>query len=205
MKRRTKICLLAASLATAGAAAFTPTVAQAEDDPPTQRELLDKCDNGTDLCEFHPEGQPEDSMGEAHQVGDNAYNCTGDPQRSAVGWQDTDTETNSVGISMGAEYGFSEVFKVSIEAKYEHGWENSHTESDQTWVEVKPEEVGWVTREAAMQKVKGRYEMHFPDKFHGHYIWYVPFEATGPKPDANSTKTQHTRPMTDQEKKDHCG
>lgn len=71
-------------------------------------------------------------------------------------------------------------------------------------MDVRPGEVGWVTREPRTRSVKGTYELHFPDRFYGHYIWYVPFEATGPKPDAPSTKTQHTRPMTDQEKAQHC-
>lgn len=204
MTGRLRLSVLLAAMATAGATALAPTAAQAEEQP-TTRELLDKCDNGTDSCVFHPDGPPEDSMGEAHQVGDSAYNCTPDPQRSTVGWSDTTGESNSVGVSLSAEYGFAEVFKVSIETNYSHTWESSHTETDQTNVDVRPGEMGWVTREAQTQKVKGTYELHFPDRFHGHYIWYVPFEATGPKPDAPSTKTQHTRTMTDQEKADHCG
>ena len=204
MNRRVRISVLLAALATAGATALAPTVAQAEEQP-TARELLDKCDNGTDSCVFHPDGPPSDSMGEAHQVGDSAFNCTQDLQRSTVGWSDTTGESNSLGVSLSAEYGFSEVFKVTIQTSYEHTWESSHTEEQQTNVEVKPGEVGWITREAAMEEVQGTYEMHFEDKFYGHYIWYVPFDATGPKADAPSTKTQHTRPMTDEEKSQHCG
>ncbi|MFI8849090.1 hypothetical protein [Streptomyces sp. 891-h] len=205
MKQRVRWSVMLAALVTAGSAALAPGVAQADDNPPTVRELLDKCDNGTDVCVFHPDGPPRDSMGEAHQVGDSAYNCTKDLQRSTVGWSDTTSESNSVGVSLSAEYGFAEVFKVSIETNYSHTWESSHTESAQTNIDVRPGEVGWVTREAQLQTVSGKYEMHFPDRFHGHYIWYVPFEATGPKPDAPSTKTQHTRPMTDEEKAQHCG
>ncbi|MGW8378103.1 hypothetical protein [Streptomyces sp. ODS28] len=202
---RIRFALLLTALATAGSTAFAPTAAQADDEPPTNRELLEKCDNGTDSCEFHPDGAPEEFAGDAHQVGPEAFNCTPDPQRSTVGWSDTTGETNSVGVSLSAEYGFAEVFKVSIETNYQHTWESSHTESEQTNVDVRPGEVGTVTREAKMQRVKGTYELHFPDPYKGHYIWYVPFEATGPMPDAPSTKTQHTRPMTDQEKSDHCG
>ncbi|MFF2062924.1 hypothetical protein ACFVWZ_14195 [Streptomyces sp. NPDC058200] len=182
---------------------MAPTAAQAEEQP-TIRELLDKCDNGTDVCVFHPDGPPQVSMGEAHQVGDSAFNCTADLQRSTVGWSDTTGESNSVGVSLSAEYGFSLVFKMTIETSYQHTWESSHTESEQTNVDVRPGEVGWVTREAQMQRVSGTYELHFPDRFYGHYYWYVPFDATGPLPDAPSTKTQHTRAMTDQEKAEHC-
>ncbi|MET7638484.1 hypothetical protein [Streptomyces sp. NPDC005438] len=204
-RRSTRLGLLAATFGTSVALALAPTAAFADDEQPTLRELLDKCDDGTDKCEFHPDGPPEEFMGDAHQVGDEAFNCTADPQRSTVGWSDTTEESNSVGVSLSAEYGFAEVFKVSIEVSYNHTWSSSHTESEQTNVDVRPGEVGWVTREAKMQKVSGRYEMHFPDKFHGHYIWYVPFEATGPVPDGTSTKTQHTREMSEEEKAQHCG
>lgn len=203
MKRRVRMSVLLAALATAGTAALAPGVAQAEEQP-TTRELLEKCNNGTDSCVFHPDSAPEDSMGEPHQVGDSAYNCTEDLQRSTVGWSDTTGESTSVGLSLSTEAGFADVFKVTLEASYNQSWESSHTETDSTNVDVRPGEVGRVTREAPMQKVSGQYELHFEDRFYGHYIWYVPFEATGPKPDASSTKTQHTRPMTDQEKSEHC-
>ncbi|WP_107374460.1 DUF4148 domain-containing protein [Streptomyces abyssalis] len=206
MNRRKKLSMLVVALATLGATAMTPSAAQADDEEqPTTRELLEQCDNGTDKCVFHPSGAPVDSMGEPHQVGDSAFNCTKDLQRSTVGWSDTTGETNTVGVSMKAQYGFTKLFSVTIEASYSHSWESSHTEQEQTNVEVKPGEVGWITREAAMEEVNGTYEMHFEDKFYGHHIWYVPFTAKGPKADAPSTKTQHTRKMTKKEKKEHCG
>jgi hypothetical protein len=205
MNRRKKLSMLVVAITTVGATALTPSAAQADDEQPTTRELLEKCNDGTDKCVFHPSGAPVDSMGEPHQVGDSAFNCTKDLQRSTVGWSDTTGETNTVGVSMSAEYGFTELFKVTITASYEHSWQSSHTEEQQTNVEVKPGEVGWITREAAMEEVNGTYEMHFEDKFYGHHIWYVPFTAKGPKADAPSTKTQHTRKMTKKEKQEHCG
>ncbi|MCF6521587.1 hypothetical protein [Streptomyces sp. JJ36] len=204
MRNRIRAGVLAAALATLGGAALAPTSAQAADTP-TARELLMKCDNGTDVCVFHPDGPPEVFMGPSHQVGDAVYNCTPDNQRSAVGWSDTTGETNSIGVSLSAEYGFAEVFKVTVETSYEHTWSSSHTESETTYIDVRPGHVGWVTREAQMQRVNGTYELHFPDRYYGHYYWYVDFQATGPMPDAPSTKTQHTRPMTDQERAQHCG
>jgi hypothetical protein len=205
MNRRKKLSMLVVAITTVGATALTPSAAQADEEQPTTRELLEKCNDGTDKCVFHPSGAPVDSMGEPHQVGDSAFNCTKDLQRSTVGWSDTTGETNTVGVSMSAEYGFTELFKVTITASYEHSWQSSHTEEQQTNVEVKPGEVGWITREAAMEEVNGTYEMHFEDKFYGHHIWYVPFTAKGPKADAPSTKTQHTRKMTKKEKQEHCG
>ena len=207
MNRRKKMSMLAVAVATLGATALTPasaSAAQTADDQPTTRELLEQCDNGTDKCVFHPAGAPVESMGEAHQVGDMAFNCTTEKQRSSVQWSDTTGETNTVGVSMKAQYGFTKLFSVTIEASYSHSWSSEHTETEQTNVEVPAGEVGWITREAAMEEVNGTYEMHFEDKFYGHHIWYVPFTAKGPR-DKPSTKTQHTRKMTDKEKKEHCG
>ncbi|WNI21046.1 hypothetical protein [Streptomyces sp. ITFR-16] len=205
MRSPARISVFLAALTTAaGVFLAVPGAAQAEEQP-TIRELLDKCDNGTDSCVFHPEGDLEEFTGESHQVGDSAFNCTQDNQSSSVTWSDTTGESNSVGVSLSVDYGFAEVFKVSIQTTYQHTWESSHTESEMTTVNVRPGEVGWVTREAQMQRVRGTYELHFPDRFYGHYYWYVPFEATGPLPDASSTKTQHTRAMTEQEKSEHCG
>ncbi|GAB3962002.1 hypothetical protein [Streptomyces sparsus] len=199
---RTTLALTAA--AAVGSLAFAPTASADHDGKPTNRELLDKCDNGTNVCVFHPSGPPDVFMGDRHRVGDATFNCTSDLQRSSVSWSDTTGESNSLGVSLSAEYGFAEVFKVSIETSFEHTWSSSHTESETTNIDVRPGEVGWVTREAQMQRVEGTYEMHFEDPYYGHYIWYVPFTATGPVPDAPSTKTQHTRPMTDTERRQRC-
>ncbi len=204
MRRGVRLGVFAATMATAGAAVLAPVSAQAEEQP-TARQLLMKCDNGTDVCEFHPDGPPQVFMGSSHQVGDSVYNCTPDTQRSSVSWSDTTGETNSVGISLSLEYGFSEVFKASIETSYEHTWSSSHTESQTSNIDVRPNEVGWITREAQMQTYSGTYEMHFGSPYYGHYYWYVPFTATGPMADAPSTKTQHTRAMTSTEQSQHCG
>ena len=174
-------------------------------DEPTARELLEKCDNGTDSCVFHPEGEPEYYTDEAKTVGDPVYNCTDGLQRSAVEWSDTTSQSNSVGLSMTTEAGFGKAFAVSYEQTYEHTWEESHTESQTTNVDTRPAEVGWVERAPQMQKVKGTYELHFEDKFYDHYIWYVPMEVTGPADEQTSTVTQDTSPMTDEERQANCG
>ncbi|RZS44904.1 hypothetical protein EV193_101785 [Herbihabitans rhizosphaerae] len=43
-----------AVLAATGALLIAPGVSGADEDKPTARELLDKCDNGTDKCMFRP-------------------------------------------------------------------------------------------------------------------------------------------------------
>jgi opacity protein-like surface antigen len=193
----------AALLCASGMTLAAPAAHADHDGKPTPRELLDKCNNGTDVCEFHPSGPPEYFTGQGHVVGLPAYNCTGTAQRTVVGWSDTTGESNSFGVSLGAEYGFAEVFKVSIEVSYGHTWETSHTEKQDTWVEVPAGHKGWVERAPRMKRVGGTYEMHFPDRYYGHYIWYQGFTATAP--DGAGTISQHTAPMTEQERAEHCG
>jgi hypothetical protein len=201
---RTAFAVAGTGLLTAAGLAMAAPSASAEDTP-TGRELLDQCDNGTDTCDFHPSGAPEEYTGAGHQVGETAFNCTPDLQRSTVNWSDTTGESNSFGVSLSAEVGFSEVFKVTIETSYQHTWESSHTEGQATNVDVRPGEKGWIERAPKMQKVHGTYEMHFGDPYYGHYIWYQDFDADGPLPGSTGDITQHTAAMTDQERTEHCG
>ncbi|CAM05978.1 hypothetical protein A8924_7173 [Saccharopolyspora erythraea NRRL 2338] len=173
------------------------------DDGPTARELLEKCDNGTDSCVFHPKGEPEYFQNTSEQVGNPVFNCTDLPQTMSVSWSDTTAESNSLGLSMATSFG--EVFKVTFKATYGHEWREEHTEGQTTFIEVKPGEVGRVYHGAMMQKVKGTYELHFQDKFHDHYIWYVDMDATGPADEQGGTVTQSTQPMTDEEREANCG
>jgi hypothetical protein len=149
MRTRTVRALLA-SASVAGAMILPATGTASAGEGPTVRELLEKCDNGTDVCEFHPDGEPEYFTADAKQVGDPVHNCTPDPQRSSVAWSDTTSQSNSVGLSMTTEAGFGKVFAVSYEQNYEHTWEESHTESQTTFVKTGSHQVGWVERAAQM-------------------------------------------------------
>ena len=124
---------------------------------------------------------------------------------STVKWSETTGESNSFGVSLSAEYGFSDVFKVSIETSYQHTWESSSTVGQDDSIDVKPGEKGCVERATEMNRVKGQYEMHFPDRYYDHYIWYQEFEAVGPVKDAPGLITKKTAVMTPEEKSQHCG
>ncbi|TDC91137.1 hypothetical protein E1161_17000 [Saccharopolyspora aridisoli] len=186
-----------------GAALLLAPPATAADEP-TVRELLEKCDNGTDSCVFHPEGEVEYYQNSSEAVGSPVFNCTDKEQMMNVAWSDSTAESNSVGLSMSTSFG--EVFKVTFKATYGHEWRSEHTESQTTFITVRPGEVGQVYHGPKMQKAKGTYELHFEDKFYDHYIWYVnDFEASGPADDQGGTVTQSTRAMTEEEEQANCG
>ncbi|MGI5350287.1 hypothetical protein ACQEU8_19215 [Streptomyces sp. CA-250714] len=183
--------------------------AQAEDEPrPSDATLLAKCDNGTKSCTFHPSGPPEEFTGKRRRVGDLVHNCTEDPQTSSMSWEDKTGESNSMGVSLKEEFErkfpFGPVFKVAFEQSFKKTWASEHSETQTTFLNVPPDEVGWVVRSPRLQKVKGMYELIFEDKFHGRRYWYVPFTATGPVPDNPSSKTQRTRAMTADERSKVC-
>ncbi|MDA2815138.1 hypothetical protein O4J56_31140 [Nocardiopsis sp. RSe5-2] len=202
--RRTTIACGSAAAALALTAGLAAPAHADHEDTPTSRQLLELCNNGTDVCVFHPEGPVREHQAARHVVGSPVYNCTDREQWMTVGWSDTTSESNSVGLSLGGGYKFGEVFQVSFEATYGHEWKNSHTESQTTTVIAAPGEVGRVYVGPRMQTVNGTYELHFPDRYYGHYYWYVPFEATGPTADQSGTITQSTRPMTSEERAAHC-
>ncbi|MEU6285385.1 hypothetical protein, partial [Streptomyces sp. NPDC047028] len=154
--------------------------AQAANDTPTPAELLAQCNNGTDKCVFHPSGAAETVAGDSHQVGDSTFNCTRLTQRSGVGWSDTVEESNSLGLATttgvgtGTELpGWKVSLTFSVTVSYEHTWKHASTTSATTFVDVRPNSVGWVTRVPDLQRVKGTYELIFGKRFHGHYYWYV--------------------------------
>ncbi|GAB3294792.1 hypothetical protein [Parasphingorhabdus pacifica] len=198
MLQRKPFALVAAAAALS-ALFVVPTASASAADGPTARELLEKCNNGTDSCVFHPNGEREYFTGEVRTVGAPVFNCTDSVQRSAVSWSDTTSQSNSFGLSMTTEAGFGKVFSVAYEQSYQHTWEESHTESQTTYVDTNPNQVGWVERRPQMERVRGTYELHFEDRFHDHYIWYVDAAITGPAADASAAISQHVRDMTEEE------
>ncbi|WP_046470409.1 hypothetical protein [Allosalinactinospora lopnorensis] len=192
--------VLALLSAPIGLIMLAPPASADHEDMPTARQLLERCDNGTDKCVFHPSGAPEYYAEAAHQVGDSVYNCSEEEQKFIVAWEETKSQSNSVGVAMTTEAGFGKAFNISYEQSYEHTWESSHTEAQRTFVFTGPYEVGWVERAPRMERVKGQYELNFGDRYHGHYYWYVPFEITGPAPDGTEAVVQKSREMTAEEK-----
>jgi hypothetical protein len=175
-------------------------VAQA-DSSPTSLELLQKCNNGTDVCVFHPNRGPQLYSGNPHQIGTTLFNCGPGSATKSVSWSDSTGESNSVGVSFiianeGDIAGAFAAFKSELEISYGHRWGSTDTTTRTTNVTVSAGQKGWLVRQTPMQRVTGTYELHFGYRFYGHYYWYIPFTVTGPAPGRPDVVSQRSAAMT---------
>jgi len=180
------------------AGAVLPASSASAEETPTSRELLDLCDNGTDVCVFHPDGAEEEQVEQRDLVVDNAINCSGVNQQTMAGWTDTKGESNSLSIEVKAEMKWGPVYTSSVTASYGHDWNWSHSQGGQSLVTIAPGKAASLTRSTRVVTVDGQFELHFGDKYKGHYYWYVPFTSTTTVSADNPTFTD--RDMTDEER-----
>lgn len=151
---------------------------------PTVRELLEKCNHGTDYCGFHPRGDLNVYRGEYRLAG-GATNCTPDRVSRWIDWSSSEYTMNNVGIEMSAEGGFGAAFKVGFRVSYNREWGWSTTKADRVIAEISPYRAVNVQTAPMKQTVSGDYELHFGYKYYGHYYWYVyNVQVTGPANDS---------------------
>ena len=186
----------------AGVMASLTTVARA-DETPTSMELMDKCNNGTDLCEFHISGAARDYYGPSTVAGQTA-NCTDKDQSAGVVWEKTTTSTNSIGVSLKVSWGPTDAFETGFKIAYQHEWTSSTTDRDTTTMTIPSGQMGRVYVAREMEDVSGQYEMHFGSRFYGHYYWYLPMTVTSPKSGGQDSVITKSEPMTDQDRSSYC-
>jgi hypothetical protein len=192
------------SALTVGASLLAAPSASAEDTP-SSRQLLEACD-WADLCEFHPQSYST-YTGPNHQVGSTAFNCASQTGQHRIDWADTTSSTNSLGVSIGVSAKFWEVYEASVEATYKHDWTVSHTDTESDTVNIPPGFKGWLERGTAMQQATGWYEIHFPDRYYGHYVWYIhDYQSSGAAGDRHDLGYVNHKdaPMTPDERAAHC-
>jgi hypothetical protein len=190
--------LLGIALVAAGA-----VVAEAED-APTSLELLDKCGNGTDYCQFHVSGPARTYWKTADLVGQTA-NCTDSPQNATLTWEHTTTSTNSLGTALSVSAGAGSVFSIAVKVSYQHDWTTAHTQGDATQITIPAHQMGRVFDATQMEEVSGQYEMHFGDRYYGHYYWYLPMTVNSPVgDDPHDNVTTRSDPLTAEETATYC-
>lgn len=178
------------------------TVAMA-DEVPTSMELLEKCGNGTDLCEFHVSGATRTFFSPS-EVASQTANCTDKDQTASLMWEKTFTSTNSLGVSLKVSWGPTKAFEVGFKVAYQHEWISSTTDRDTTQITIPAGHMGRIYLAREMEEVSGKYEMHFPDRFYDHYYWYLPMTVTSPKADGKDAVVPKSDPLTDQERASFC-
>lgn len=191
------------TLIVAGAVVSVVTVARADQNP-TSMELLEKCGDGTDLCEFHVSGAPRVFFGPSEMASQTA-NCTDKDQTASLTWEKTSTSTNSLGVSLKVSWGPTKAFETGFKIAYQHEWISSTTDRDTTLITIPPGHLGQVYVAREMEEVSGKYEMHFGDRFYGHYYWYLPMRVTSPKANGEDAVIPKSTPMTDRERASFCG
>lgn len=178
------------------------TVAMA-DETPTSMELLEKCGNGTDVCEFHVSGAARTFFSPS-EVASQTANCTDKDQTASLTWEKTFTSSNSLGVSLKVSWGPTKAFEVGFKIAYQHEWTSSTTDRDITQITIPPGHMGRVYLAREMEEVSGQYEMHFGDRFYGHYYWYLPMTVTSPKANGQDAVVPKSEPLTDQERASFC-
>ncbi|HEY1135680.1 MAG TPA: hypothetical protein VGE77_13985 [Nocardioides sp.] len=138
---------------------------------PSAAELLEQCENGIDYCEFHPSG--ENIQRGDYQLAGTAENCTSDTQDRAISWSRTEGETNSLGFSISASTGVKGIFEASVTSTYNHEWSWTETNTNTVTQTVSPGKAVAIHVAADRSTVTGQWELHFGDRYEGHYYWYI--------------------------------
>jgi hypothetical protein len=206
---RIRTLLAVAAIAASSAAVAAPAANAATNridatqtmEAPTIRELIEACGVRTDVCTFHPRSRQE-RLGESKPVGRLVQNCSSSPQQSAIGWWNQTGGSNSAGVSVKAEGGFGEVFKVSVEASYSRTWSWMNTVTQTDTITVPGGQMGQIYHRPLLQTVTGNWEMRFGSRFHDHYIWYVDnFTAETATNSNREVVTFQTRGMSQDERR----
>ncbi|WP_245267001.1 hypothetical protein [Saccharomonospora piscinae] len=151
---------------------LVPGVATAADEP-TVRQLLEQCEQGrTDVCEFHPSGAPHVYRG-TYELAGGAQNCSEGTSTRVIRWESSQSTTNSVGVTINAGVTLGEVFEAGYELSFQQEWSWSTSKADEIRHELGPYQAVDIFAAPMREQVTGTYEMHFGDRYYGHYYWYV--------------------------------
>lgn len=107
------------------------------------RTIQQMCDHEGADCYFNPTKETfVDS--DPHPVGNALVNTGPKDSSTTVTQADVRTDSNTVGISMSIEYGFSKLVKGTIETSYSHTWTHERSFSQATTIYAAPGEKAWV-------------------------------------------------------------
>lgn len=202
--KTTRIALVASAIGALLLTVFPVSAAQAADTPTTE-ELLALCATA-DYCKFTPTSN-EPFVSDQEVVSTPVANCDRRPVDAWINWSQTKTNSDSVGGSITGSADILEIYKVAIEVNYNHTWTTSQTSGSAVTVHIPQGNIGYVTKATAMSRVTGTWELHFANRFYGHYYWYTaPVTIEGPdttQPNSGIV-LPHNGPMTDSQRTLYC-
>lgn len=140
------------------------------DTPPTDQELLDECGNA-DVCTYTVKSTLR-YPGPEHVVGDKVINCEPETITRQITWTDTTTASTNINLSIGVGSALQEVINASFNASLGLNFEDSHTTSQTFNETLRPFSKAEIVRATPMMATVGDWELHFPSRFRGHFIWF---------------------------------
>ncbi|WP_420082638.1 hypothetical protein ACN6AT_37295 (plasmid) [Streptomyces sp. JL4002] len=149
---------------------------------PPREKIIRDCQTGKGRCKFDSPLVRKVYLGEFRQVSDYVYNCGSDPVNHSITWSDTVESSSTIGMQFEAGGVVTGILNISFAANYGHTWNDSHSETDELTVNIRPGEVGWIERAQVMRKVSGVWKTNYRFKKNGHRKWEVPDVVTGPAP-----------------------
>ena len=134
-------------------------------------------------------------------VGNAVGNCkTDEPIEKAIDVEDTESQTNSVGISSETELNLLDIVKQKLTLKYGHEWTTKHTFKETISAHVKPESVGFIMFSAPIVRDIGTFTL----KLANTTIIVKGVRFDSPDPEGVGRWTVRERGMSDEELSTEC-
>ena len=200
-----RITLVAVAIGSLLLSVMPMSAAQAADTPTTE-ELLAQCAMA-DYCQFTPTNN-EQFLSDPEMAAPRVPNCYPGVVDSWTSWSNTKSTSDSVGGSVTGSVDIFEVYKAAFAVTYNHEWTSSQTTGSALTLHVPQGNIGYVTTATVMSRVTGTWELHFANRFYGHYYWYTaPVSVEGPDSALQNSGVilPYNRPMTDSERITNCG
>ncbi|MET8983135.1 hypothetical protein ABZX85_46935 [Streptomyces sp. NPDC004539] len=192
------------SVLAAGALLAMATTSASAETVPTHEQLLSQCKKA-DVCKFTPTQLSTGMIGPEHQVGNTIINCGGTVDRT-WSWSETTAEQEQVGLSLSTTAQLLDILNGAASINFSRNFDKSHTTSESITQHMTPFTMAWTTRATGEQVITGDWELHFPSRFYGHYIWYdKDFQVKLEDPSAGYVLLHYRNLTADEAQKDCPG
>lgn len=168
------------SLLCVGIGVAVPGTASANHEgTPSTRELLQLCNDGrADRCDFRPSGGINVYYGPRSLAG-SGTNCTNFNQVRVIRYEASQYTSHSFGVELSAGSKIGKAFEWSISTSYSRKWAWTDSKADEVRQDIGPRSRVIVYVAKQRSQVRGTYEIHFGNRYKGHYYWYASGQVEG--------------------------